>query len=99
MTPTRKTSSRLHAAIQAGAWSTAQDLLLVFRREVEECWRAAETQEERQTISKEVTGFLEWARAMTITSRAHAADSLNRLSRRHAYTGLSVESPHRGMDA
>jgi hypothetical protein len=94
-----RTSDRLHAAIQSGAWSTAQDLLTAFRQEVEASWRAAKTEQERQVIARETTGFLEWARAMTITSRAHAADSLNRLSRRHAYAGLSLENPHRGMDA
>jgi hypothetical protein len=95
----RRTSDRLHAAIQSGAWSTAQDLLAAFRQEVEAAWRAAKTEQERQAIARETTGFLEWARAMTITSRAHAADSLNRISRRHAYAGLSLENPHRGMDA
>ena len=99
MTPTRKTSSRLHAAIQAGAWSTAQDLLVVFRREVEECWRAAETQQERQTISREVTGFLEWARAMTITSRTQAAENLRSMSRRSAYGRVDFPNPHHGLDA
>ena len=94
-----RTSDRLHAAIQSGAWSTAQDLLATFRREVEQSWRAAKTEQERQVIARETTGFLEWARAMTITSRAHAADGLHRLSRRSAYAGLSMENPHRGMDA
>jgi hypothetical protein len=94
-----RTSDRLHAAIQSGAWSTAQDLLTMFRQEVEESWRAAKTEQERRVISQNVTGFLEWARAMTLTSRAHAADSLNRLSRRHAYAGVSPENPHRGLDA
>ena len=94
-----RTSDRLHAAIRSGAWSTAQDLLATFRQEVEQSWRAAKTEQERQVIARETTGFLEWARAMTITSRAHAADGLNRLSRRSAYASLSLENPHRGMDA
>ena len=96
---TRKTSSRLHAAIQAGAWSTAQDLLLVFRREVEECWRAAQTQQERRAISEDVTGFLQWARAMTITSRTQASDSLQSMSRRNSYGRIDLPNPHRGLDA
>jgi len=53
-----KTSDRLHAAIQTGAWSTAQDLLASFRLEVEASWRAAATEQERRTISQNVTGFL-----------------------------------------
>jgi len=94
-----RTSDRLHAAIQSGAWSTAQDLLTAFRREVEASWRAAKTEQERRVIARETTGFLEWARAMTITSRAHAAGSLNRLSRRHAYAAVGLENPHHGQDA
>ena len=94
-----RTSDRLHAAIQSGAWSTAQDLLAAFRLEVEASWRAATTEQERRPSLPKRTGFLQWARAMTITSRAACADSLNRLSRRHAYAGPSLENPHRGMDA
>jgi hypothetical protein len=94
-----RTSDRLHAAIQSGAWSTAQDLLDAFRAEVEASWRAAQSEQERRVIAESVTGFLEWARAMTITGRAHANDGLNRLSRRHAYATVSPINPHRGMDA
>jgi hypothetical protein len=94
-----RTWDNLHAAIQSGAWSTAQDLLTAFRLEVETSWRAASTEEERHAISQNVTGFLQWARAMTITSREHAQDRLNRLSRRHAYAGPSSANPYRGLDA
>ena len=64
-----KTSDRLHAAIQSGAWSTAQDLLASFRLEVEASWHAAASEQERRALSHNVTGFLQWARAMTLTSR------------------------------
>ena len=94
-----KTSDRLHAAIQMGAWSTAQDLLASFRLEVEASWRAAASEQERRTISQNVTGFLEWARAMTLTSRAQSHAHLNRLERRHAYAGPNPSTPHRGLDA
>jgi hypothetical protein len=92
-------TDRLHAAIQTGAWSTAQELLASFRLEVEAAWRAAATEEERRVISQNVTGFLQWARAMTITSREHAHSRLNRLNRRHAYAGPHASNPYRGADA
>ena len=95
----RRTSDHLHAAIQSGAWSTAQDLLAAFRLEVEAAWRAAATEQERRAISENVTGFLQWARAMTITSREHAQDRLSRLKRRHAYAGSNPPNPYRGLDA
>ena len=60
---------------RSGAWSTAQELLAAFRLEVEASWRAAATEQERRAISQNVTGFLQWARAMTITSREHAQDA------------------------
>ena len=94
-----RTSDRLHAAIQTGAWSTAQDLLASFRLEVEASWRAAATEQERRTISQNVTGFLEWARAMTLTSREQTHAHLSRLERRHAYAGPESSNPYRGLDA
>ena len=94
-----RTRDSLHAAIQSGAWSTAQELLAAFRLEVETSWRAAATEQERRAISQNVTGFLQWARAMTITSREHTQDRLNRLNRRHAYAGPSPSNPYRGLDA
>jgi len=94
-----KTADRLHTAIQTGAWSTAQDLLASFRLEVEASWRAAATEQERRAISHNVTGFLQWARAMTLTSREHAHTRLNRLERRHAYAGPDASNPHRGQNA
>ena len=98
-TEPRRTSDQLHAAIQSGSWSTAQDLLAAFRVEVEASWRAAATELERQAISENVTSFLQWARAMTITSREHAQTRLNRLNRRHAYAGPSPSNPYHGLDA
>ena len=94
-----RTSDSLHAAIQSGAWSTAQELLTTFRLEVEASWRTASTEQERRAISDSVTGFLQWARAMTITSREHAQTRLNRLNRRNAYAGPSPSNPYRGLDA
>ncbi|MCU1336578.1 MAG: hypothetical protein JWO19_2159 [Bryobacterales bacterium] len=94
-----KTSDRLHAAIQTGAWSTAQELLASFRLEVEASWRAAATEQERRDISDNVTGFLQWARAMTLTSREQARAHLNRLDRRQAYAGPHASNPHRGINA
>jgi len=94
-----KLTDRLHAAIQTGAWSTAQELLASFRLEVEASWRAAANEQERRAISEDVTGFLQWARAMTIIRREHAHSRLNRLNRRHAYTGPSALNPFRGLDA
>jgi hypothetical protein len=94
-----KTSSRLHAAIQTGAWSTAQDLLTSFRLEVEAAWRTAATEQERRTISEDVTLFLQWARAMTLTSRQQLQTRLNGLEHRRAYTRPQVANPFHGVDA
>ena len=98
MTLTR-TRDNLHAAIQSGAWSTAQELLAAFRLEVEESWRTASTEQERRAISQEVTGFLQWARAMTITRRSHANNRLNSLNHRNAYAGPQLSNPYHGLDA
>jgi len=98
-TARKRTSDRLHTAIQTGAWSTAQELLAAFRVEVETSWRAASTEEARRAISQSVTGFLQWARALTITSREHAQDRLNRLTRQHAYAGPHSSNPYHGVDA
>ena len=97
--PSTRPSDHLHAAIQAGAWSTAQELLTAFRAEVETSWRAAATEQERRAISHSVTGLLQWARAMTITSREHAQTRLNRLNRRNAYAGPNPSNPYHGLDA
>ena len=94
-----RTKDSLHAAIQSGAWSTAQDLLAEFRREVEASWHSAATEQERRAISENVTSFLQWARAMTLTSREHASSRLNRLNRRHAYAGPNPSNPYHGLDA
>jgi hypothetical protein len=96
---TYKRWDKLHAAIQSGAWSTAQELLAAFRLDVEASWRAAASEQERRVISQNVTGFLQWARAMTITSRAHAHSRLNHLNRRNAYAGPHPSNPYHGLDA
>ena len=92
-------SDHLHAAIRSGAWSTAQELLAAFRLEVEASWHAAATEEERRAISQSVSGFLQWARAMTVTSRAHAHARLVRLNRRNAYVEPLPSNPYRGLNA
>ena len=97
--PLTRTRDSLHSAIQSGAWSTAQELLTAFRLEVEASWRAAASEQERRAISNSVTGFLQWARAMTLTSREHAHTRLNNLNRRHAYAGPSSSNPYHGLDA
>ena len=94
-----KTSKRLHAAIQTGAWSTAQELLAAFRLEVETAWRAAATEGERRSISEDVTSFLQWARAMTLTNRQHLQSKLNRLEQGRAYAQPQVVNPYHGLDA
>jgi hypothetical protein len=94
-----KLTDRLHAAIQTGAWSTAQELLASFRQEVETSWLTASTEQERRDISQNVTGFLQWARAMTMIDREHTHSRLNRLKRRQAYAGPNASNPHRGLDA
>ena len=98
-TQPRRTSDHLHAAIQTGAWSTAQERLAAFRVEVEASWRSAATEEERRAIAQNVTGFLQWARAMTVTSREHSQTRLNGLQRRHAYAVANPSNPYHGQDA
>ena len=93
-----RTRDSLHAAIQSGAWSTAQEMLTTFRLEVEAAWRAAANEQERRAISENVTGFLQWARAMTLTSREQANSRLNRLNRRHAYAGPQSANPYHGIE-
>jgi len=93
-----RTRDNLNTAIRSGSWSTAQELLGVFRLEVEASWRAAASEQERRVISENVTGFLQWARAMTITSREHARTRLNGLQRRHAYAGPQSANPYHGID-
>ena len=94
-----KLTDRLHTAIQTGAWSTAQELLAAFRLEVEASWRATASEQERRVLSQNVTGFLQWARAMTLTSREHAHSRLNHLNRRHAYANPHHSNPYQGLDA
>jgi len=94
-----KTSKRLHAAIQTGAWSTAQELLAAFRVEVETAWRSAATEGERRNISEDVTSFLQWARAMTLTNRQHLHAKLNQVERGNAYAQPHLVNPYHGLDA
>ena len=94
-----KTSKRLHAAIQTGSWSTAQELLSAFRAEVETAWRAAATEGERRNISEDVTSFLQWARAMTLTSRQNLQTKLCSIEHQRAYASPRLSNPYHGLDA
>ena len=79
-----KTADRLRRAVSAQAYWEVDQLLDVFRAEVETTWKSA-TPEARQKIATEVTSLLQWARHSVIVSRSHTQRRLADLSRQGAY--------------
>ncbi len=73
-------------AVAAGAFAEAEQLLESYRREVEACWNAATTDEQRLAIAVEVSEVFEWARTATLVARSHTQRKLILLSRESAYT-------------
>jgi hypothetical protein len=73
------------SAVSAGAFLEAQQLLELYRHEVEASWKAATSSEERHAISTEVSGVLEWARRTTLSARSHAQRKLILVGREVAY--------------
>lgn len=85
-TPSIRTADRFRAAVHAGRFSDANELLVTMRREVEVEWRAAGSSEQRERIANETTTLLRWARAAILASRAHTQSRLAALKRENAYT-------------
>ena len=83
---TLRTADRFRAAIGAGRFHDADDLLAAMRTEVETAWNAAASREDRQRIAGETTQLLVWARATILTSRAHTQSKLAALSHESAYS-------------
>lgn len=73
-------------AVAAGAFAEAEQLLESYRRDVEACWNAATTDEQRLAIAMEVSEVFEWARTATLVARSHTQRKLILLSRESAYT-------------
>ncbi len=72
------------AAIRAGNYRAADQLLAELRTEVEEAWRAANAAE-RQSIASEVLELLSWARQTVLAKRAHTYKRLREMNRHTAY--------------
>lgn len=73
-------------AVSAGAFSEAEELLEMYRRDVEASWEAATSDQQRLAIATEVGGVFEWARTATLAARSHAQRKLILLRRESAYT-------------
>jgi hypothetical protein len=73
-------------AVSAEAFSEAEQLLEMYRREVEVSWNAATSDDERLAIATEVSDVFEWARAATLAARSHTQRKLILLRRESAYT-------------
>jgi hypothetical protein len=73
-------------AVSAGAFLEAEQLLEIYRREVEASWKAATCDQQRLSIAMEVGGVFEWARTATLAARSHAQHKLILLRRESAYT-------------
>jgi hypothetical protein len=82
---TSATAERLRAAVSTGNYRLVDQLLDVYRQEVETSWKSALTPEQRRAISSEVTALLGWARHAILAARAHAQGKLLQFNRRSAY--------------
>jgi hypothetical protein len=75
----------LRAAVAAGAHREAELLLEACRRDTDQRWQAAQSDDERRAIADEVTELLRWARTTVVVARAHTQGKLIQLSQRRAY--------------
>jgi hypothetical protein len=73
------------SAVSAGALAEAEQLLELYRRDVEASWHAATCDDERLAIAMEVSDVFEWARTATLSIRAHTQRKLILLRRESAY--------------
>ena len=83
-----RTVELLRTAVSSGAYGEADQLLGVYRGEMEANWQAAASPEQRAAIAADVTELLEWARTATLAARSHAQSKLIHLTRRKAYAGI-----------
>jgi hypothetical protein len=89
---TSATAERLRAAVSTGNYRRLDQLLDVYRREVEASWNTADTPEQRLAISSEVTALLQWARHAILAAWAHAQGKLLQFKRQSAYASGSYLS-------
>jgi hypothetical protein len=87
-------ADRFRTAIASGAYWTAEELLVEYRREVEQRWQAAQSDTERGEIKHEVDVLLTWARRLTLVRKSQAGAKLMRLTSQRAYSG-GVSRPTR----
>ena len=81
----RATEERLRLAVTARAYWEVDQVLAVYRRDVEACWKAAASAVDRREIATEVTGLLQWTRHSILAARSHTQRKLQHLSRQGAY--------------
>lgn len=81
-----RTADRFRAAVRAGRFSDANELLAAMRGEVEAEWTAAGSPEQRHRIAHETTTLLKWARAAILASRSHMQSKLAGLRLESAYS-------------
>jgi hypothetical protein len=87
------------SAVSAGVYSEAEQFLEKYRRDVEDSWAAATSDEQRLAIALEVSATFEWARTATLAARSHTQRKLILLSRESAYTPGPGNSEVLHMDA
>jgi len=89
----------VRAAVCAGDYRQLDELLEVYRAEVEASWRSAETPEQRREISTETTALLQWARFSILAARAHAQRKLIHLKSGNAYAPGASPGGHLSIEA
>ena len=95
-----RSANRLRAAVNSRDYREMEQMLDAYRLEVETCWKASATREERGALSTEVTGLLQWARTAMLAARSHSQAKLIQLARRSAYANVdSRERVHLNLDA
>ena len=80
-----RTAELLRRAVAAGAYREAEQLLGMYRNEIQANWEAASSAEERSAIATEVSALLQWAHSTTLAGRSHTQSKVIHLSRRSAY--------------
>jgi hypothetical protein len=79
------TIERLHSAVSSSAYAEAEQLLGVYRGEVQGRWQAATSAEQREAIVAEVGELHRWVRTATLAARAHTQRKLIHLTCKTAY--------------
>ncbi len=82
----KQREAELRAAINAGNYSAADELLIALRHQVEDSWPVAGA-EERQQIAARVLNLLEGgAPDRMLAKRAHTQQRLGQITRNMAYS-------------